>query len=210
MAGLTAIPDTDVATVVTTLEMRARPPLRPMPPAPFRLVRWAEPAPARYRALFTRIGAPWLWFSRLVMTDDALTAIVHDPAVHVFAAVDQAGIEVGMLELDFRRAGECELSYVGLIPELAGKGHGRWLMAEALARAWAKGISRVWVHTCTLDHPAALGFYRRHGFVAIGRTVETFADPRVLGILPPGTAPQIPLLAPVQPAPTSSSPVAAT
>jgi ribosomal protein S18 acetylase RimI-like enzyme len=54
----------------------------------------------------------------------------------------------------------------------------------------------VWVHTCTLDHPSALGFYRRHGFTAIGRAVETFTDPRVLGVLPMDAAPQIPLLTP--------------
>jgi len=192
--ALTAVAPDQVATIVTTLEMRARPPLRPMPASPFRLVRWDRPAPDRYRALFRRVGARWLWFSRLVMDDAALEAIVHDPGIAVFAAIDRAGIEIGMLELDFRDPGTCELSYVGLVPELAGKGHGDWLMAEALARAWAKGITRVWVHTCTLDHPAALGFYRRHGFIAIARTVETFADPRVAGILPADAAPQIPLL----------------
>ncbi|GGB36551.1 N-acetyltransferase [Sphingomonas metalli] len=194
-ACLTTLSGDQVATIVTTLEMRRRPPLRPVPPSPFRLVRWEAPAPARYRALFERVGAPWLWFSRLVMDDAALVAIVHDPAVQVFAITDPAGIEVGMLELDFRHAGACELGYVGFVPELAGKGHGAWLMAEALMRAWRKGVERVWVHTCTLDHPAALGFYRRHGFVAIGRAIETFPDPRVLGILPADAAPQIPLLA---------------
>jgi len=201
--GLTAVPVDQVATIVTTLEMRARPPLRPMPASPFRLVRWDRPASDRYRALFRRIGARWLWFSRLVMAEPALRMILDDPRVAVFAAVDRAGVEIGMLELDFREPGVCELSYVGLVPELAGKGHGDWLMAEALARAWTKGITRVWVHTCTLDHPAALGFYRRHGFVAIARTVETFADPRVTGILPADAAPQIPLL--VQPARSSAT-----
>jgi len=201
--GLTAVPVDQVATIVTTLEMRARPPLRPMPASPFRLVRWDRPASDRYRALFRRIGARWLWFSRLVMAEPALRMILDDPRVAVFAAVDRAGVEIGMLELDFREPGVCELSYVGLVPELAGNGHGDWLMAEALARAWTKGITRVWVHTCTLDHPAALGFYRRHGFVAIARTVETFADPRVTGILPADAAPQIPLLA--QPARSSAT-----
>ena len=201
--GLTAVPADQVATIVTTLEMRARPPLRPMPASPFRLVRWDRPASDRYRALFRRIGARWLWFSRLVMAEPALRMILDDPRVAVFAAVDRAGVEIGMLELDFREPGVCELSYVGLVPELAGNGHGDWLMAEALARAWTKGITRVWVHTCTLDHPAALGFYRRHGFVAIARTVETFADPRVTGILPADAAPQIPLL--VQPARSSAT-----
>ena len=192
--GLTPVADDQVATVVTTLEMRARPPLRPLPPSLFRLVRWAQPDAERYRALFTRVGAPWLWFSRLVLADDALLAIVRDPAIEVYAVVDRAGVELGMLELDFRRAGEAELSYLGLVPELAGRGHGGWLMAEALTRLWRPGVARAWVNTCTLDHPAALGFYRRHGFVAVRRTVETFADPRVAGILPRDAAPHVPLL----------------
>jgi GNAT superfamily N-acetyltransferase len=194
--GLIPVAADQIATIVTTLEMRRRPPLRPTPASPLRLVRWERPDPDRYRALFRRVGAPWLWFSRLVMDDAALRAVVQDPAVHVHAVTDPAGIEVGMLELDYRQAGACELGYVGLVPELAGKGHGGWLMAEALARAWRRDVTRVWVHTCTLDHPAALPFYRRHGFVATGRTIETFADPRVLGVLSPDAAPQIPMLAP--------------
>ena len=195
VAGLHAVPDDHVATIVTTLEMRTRPPLRPMPASPLRLTRWDAPAPDRYRTLFRRVGARWLWYSRLVMDDAALTAIIHDPAVEVFAAVDRAGVELGMLELDRRQTGACEIGYFALVPELAGKGLGRWLMAEALARAWTPGTRRVWLHTCTLDHPAALGFYRAQGFAATARTVEVFADPRVLGVLPANAAPQVPLLA---------------
>ena len=191
---LIPVADDEVATIVTTLEMRSKPPLRPLPAAPLRLVAWHRPAPEKYRTLFRRVGAPWLWFSRLVLHERHLLAIIHDPNVAVFAAVDRAGIEVGMLELDFRSGGECEISYFALVPELAGKGLGRWLMAEALARAWTKGIERVWVHTCTLDHPSALNFYRAQGFVAVGRTIETFPDPRLTGHLPPDAAPQVPLL----------------
>ena len=191
--GLIPVDPTEVATIVTTLEMVKRPPARPMPDSRLRLIRWEAPAPDKYRALFRRIGAPWLWFSRLVMDDGRLTDILHDPAIAIHAVVDRQGIDVGMLELDFRRAGECELSYVGLVPELAGKGHGRWLMANALGMAWRKDVARVWVHTCTLDHPSALGFYRASGFTAISRTIETFADPRLTGALPADAAPQIPL-----------------
>ena len=57
------------------------------------------------------------------------------------------------------------------------------------------GVERVWVHTCTLDGPSALGFYIRSGFTPFARAVEIFPDPRVLGLLPRETAPQIPLLA---------------
>jgi len=192
--ALIPVADDVLATIVTTLEMRTRPPLRPSPGSRLRLVKWERPALDKYRALFRRVGSPWLWFSRLVMADDALSAIVHDPGIAVYAVIDPAGIEVGMLELDFREAGACEISYFGLIPELAGQGHGRWLMAEACARAWAKGVERVWLHTCTLDHPSALGFYRAQGFVVVKRTIETFPDPRASGLLPQETAPQIPYL----------------
>jgi GNAT superfamily N-acetyltransferase len=193
--GLIPVADTEVATIVTTLEMTKRPAARPMPDSTLRLARWDAPPPDKYRALFRRVGAPWLWFSRLAMDDARLTDIIHDRAVTIHAAVDRQGIEVGLIELDFRVPGTCELSYFALIPELAGQGHGRWLMANALALAWRKDIARVWVHTCTLDHPRALGFYRNAGFTAISRTIETFTDPRLTGALPADSAPQIPLLA---------------
>ncbi len=136
-----------------------------------------------------------MWFSRLVLDDAALTRIIHDPDLTVFAVVDPRGIEVGMLELDYRRPGEVELAFFGLVPELTGKGHGKWLMAQALQRAWLPGIRRAWVHTCTLDHPAALEFYVRSGFTPFARAIETFADPRVAGAVPADAAPQIPCLA---------------
>ena len=195
MSGLIRVADDQLATIVPTLEMTRRPPLRAMPEAPLRLVRWQAPAPDRYRLLFTRVGARWLWYSRLAMTDAVLTAIIHDPQVWVFAAIDRHGVEVGMVELDFREAGACEIGYFALVPELAGRGFGRWLMAQALAHAWRRDVTRVWLHTCTLDHPSALNFYRAQGFVAVGRTIETVPDPRAIGLLPPDSAPQVPLLA---------------
>jgi GNAT superfamily N-acetyltransferase len=194
--GLTAVAPGEVATIVTTLEMAAPAPPRPIPEAPLRLERWERPDPERYRALFRRVGAPWLWFSRLAMDERTLLAIIHDPAVRVFAAMDREGAEAGMLELDFRESGACEISYFALVPELAGRGLGRWLMAEALKLGWADGIERVWLHTCTLDHPSALGFYRKQGFVPVKRTIETFADPRVAGLLPRDAAPHVPLFDP--------------
>jgi GNAT superfamily N-acetyltransferase len=191
---LARVPDDRLATVVTTLEMRERPRPAPLPPSDLRLARWREPRPEAYRALFRRVGAPWLWYSRLAMDEAALLAIIGDPAVEVYAAIDRAGVEVGFLELDFRHTGACELSYFGLVPEVVGRGNGRWLMAHALGAAWRPGLERVWVHTCTLDHPSALPFYRRCGFVAVGRTLETFPDPRIIGLLPADAAPQIPCL----------------
>jgi GNAT superfamily N-acetyltransferase len=193
--GMTQVPGDHLATIVTILEMRTRPALRPIPESRLHLVRWPAPDLAKYRVLFTRVGAPWLWFSRLVMPDDELSAILTNSAVEVYAVVDPTGIELGMLELDFRKLPDCEIAYFGLVPELAGAGHGRWLMAQTMALAWRGGVECVWVHTCTLDHPSALNFYRAQGFVAINREVETFPDPRIIGVLPRDAAPQIPLLA---------------
>ncbi len=191
---LTPVPAGQVATIVTHLEMRERPRPAPIPPAPLRLVPWKAPDPDAYRALFRRVGEPWLWFSRLVMPEAELVAIIRDPAVEVYAVTDPRGVEVGLLELDFRTAAECELSFFGLVPALTGKGLGQWLMAQARALAWRPGIERFWVHTCTLDSPAALGFYIKAGFTPCAREVETFADPRLAGVLPRDAAPHVPLL----------------
>jgi GNAT superfamily N-acetyltransferase len=193
--GLTPVDAGKVATIVTSLEMRARPKPAPMPMAPLSLMRWKMPAAAKYRALFERVGAPWLWFSRLAMDERELLEIIHDDRVNIWAVCDRAGIEVGIVELDFRHKAQCEISFFGLVPELGGKGYGRWMMAQTLAAAWRPGVERVWVHTCTLDGPSALGFYIRSGFTPFARAVEIFPDPRVLGLLPRETAPQIPLLA---------------
>jgi GNAT superfamily N-acetyltransferase len=191
---MTQVPGDHLATIVTDLEMRVRPALRPMPESRLRLVRWPVPELTKYRTLFTRVGAPWLWFSRLVMPDDELSAILTDSAVELYAVVDPTGIEVGMLELDFRKNPDCEIAYFGLVPELSGAGHGRWLMAQTMVLAWRSGVECIWVHTCTLDHPSALNFYRAQGFTPICREVETFPDPRITGVLPRDAAPQIPLL----------------
>ncbi|MDV3455487.1 GNAT family N-acetyltransferase [Sphingomonas sp. HF-S4] len=196
--GLTPVPDDQIATIVTSLEMRRKPPLRPTPTSPLRLVHWPAPDSDKYKALFRRIGEPWLWFSRLVRPEAELRRTLDDPKIEVYAAIDRAGIEVGFIELDFRTEGVCGIGYFGLVPELIGKGHGGWLMAQTLALAWRRGVTRVWLHTCTLDHPSALGFYRHHGFVPYKRTVESFADPRIAGILAPEAAPHVPMLGSVR------------
>lgn len=185
----------ELASVVTSLEMTTRPPLRAMPMSDLRLERWNLPSPDKYRTLYRRVGEPWLWFSRLEMDDAPLTAIIHDPKVRIWAVTNRQGIEIGILELDFRVNGECELAFFGLVPELAGKGHGKWLMAMALQAGWAEpGVERLWVHTCTLDGPAALAFYIKSGFVPYQRQIETFPDPRLTGLISRDAAPQIPII----------------
>lgn len=186
----------EIGAIVTSLEMTSRPPLRAMPPSDLQLERWNAPTPDKYRALYRRVGEPWLWFSRLELDNETLSAIIHDPKVRIWAVLDRRGIEVGIVELDFRETGQCEIAFFGLVPELAGKGYGRWLMAMTLQAGWAEpGVERMWVHTCTLDGPGALNFYVKSGFTPYQRQIETFPDPRLTGLIPREAAPQIPLIA---------------
>lgn len=188
-----AVADNELAAVVTYLEMHERPDID-VPPSTLDLQPLPDPTPDRYRELFRLVGAPWLWFSRLILDDEKLNAIIGDPKVELFAVIDGNGRDVGMLELDFREPGQCELAFVGLVPDLSGLGHGRWLLTEAATRAWRNGVTRVHVHTCSLDHPAALSAYRRAGFTPYKRAIERFPDPRLLGILPKSSGPHVPLL----------------
>lgn len=190
--SLIDLPPGHVGAVVTFLEMTERPRSAPVPDdGGLQLVRWREVEPAKYRILFERVGSNWLWFSRLAMDDATLLGQVGE----VHAVVDRRRIEIGMLELDFRTEGECLIRFLGLVPELAGRGLGRWLFARTLALAWRPGVERVRVHTCSLDHPAALPSYLKAGFRPVRRAFESFADPRLAGLLPREAAPQIPIVA---------------
>jgi GNAT superfamily N-acetyltransferase len=99
-----------------------------------------------------------------------------------------------LLELDFREAGQCELSFFGVTAKLIGGGAGRWLMNRALELAWSRPLQRFWVHTCTYDHPAAVTFYQRSGFRAFRRQIELEDDPRLHGTLPRHVAKHVPII----------------
>lgn len=191
--GLSDLPPAKLATIVTSLEMHSPAPERPVPSASWELRRIATPPLDWYRDLYRRIGEDWLWFSRLAMADADLSEILQSPDVHFHALVAD-GHDEGLLELDFRAANDCELAFFGVTPTLVGYGAGRFLMNHAIALAWSQPIRRFWVHTCTFDHPGALGFYRRSGFTPFRTQVEVVDDPRLTGVLPREAAPHVPLI----------------
>jgi GNAT superfamily N-acetyltransferase len=191
--GYSDIPKGKIAAVVTHLEMTERPTFPPGPSGAWTLRRVQAPDLNWYRDLYRRVGEEWLWLSRLQLADIELAAIVQSPAVELYALVDQECDE-GLLDLDFRTAGQCELVYFGVTAKLFGSGAGRWLMNRALELAWSRPITRVWVHTCTFDHPAALAFYQRAGFRAFRRQIEIAEDPRLDGTAPRSAARHIPII----------------
>jgi GNAT superfamily N-acetyltransferase len=191
--GYSDIPAGKIAAVVTYLEMTARPAPRPDPAGAWTLRRVEMPPLDWFRDLYRRVGEEWLWFSRLQMSDADLVAIIHSPQVEVYA-LEHEGRDEGLLELDFREAGQCELSFFGVTAKLIGSGAGRWLMNRALELAWSRPIARVWVHTCTFDHPAALAFYQRSGFRPFRRQIEVADDPRLDGTAPRDVARHVPII----------------
>jgi GNAT superfamily N-acetyltransferase len=191
--GYSDIPVGKIAAVVTHLEMTERPALRPDPEGAWTLRRVSSPDLDWFRDLYRRIGEEWLWFSRLQMADAELAAIIRSPMVDVYALVHEDRDE-GLLELDFRDAGQCELAFFGVTAKLIGGGAGRWLMNRALELAWSRPVTRVWVHTCTLDHPSALAFYQRSGFHPFRRQVEIADDPRLDGTAPRCVAKHVPIV----------------
>jgi GNAT superfamily N-acetyltransferase len=183
-----------VATIVTSLEMTAAPsPAATVnPPAGTKLTLIERPGVDWYRQLFRKVGEEWLWFSRLRMTGAELTSVIQDPAVAVHLLTFD-GAEAGILELDFRVPGDCEIAFFGLAPPYVGRGIGGYLMREAIARAWSRPIRRLWLHTCTLDSPAALQVYRHMGFRPYMQQVEIADDPRIKGELPRSMARHVPI-----------------
>jgi GNAT superfamily N-acetyltransferase len=162
------------------------------------LTPWKKPALADFRELFRRVGQDWLWYSRLIMADEKLRYILDDTDVDLYRLSENDQV-LGLLELDFRDPGQCELSFFGLVREAIGKGAGRFLVDRAIALAWNRGadkkpIERMWVHTCTFDHPSALGFYQKAGFTPYAFMVEVADDPRHSGHLPRDAAPHVPLI----------------
>ena len=191
--GYSDVPAGKIAAVVTHLEMTARPAPRPDPEGAWSLRRVEDPALDWFRDLYRRIGEQWLWFSRIRMPDAELAAIIHAPQVEVYALV-QEGRDEGLLELDFREGGQCELAFFGVTEKLIGGGAGRWLMNRSLELAWSRPIGRVWVHTCTSDHPAALAFYQRSGFRPFQRQIDIADDPRLDGTAPRDVARHVPVI----------------
>jgi GNAT superfamily N-acetyltransferase len=191
--GYSDVPRGKIAAVVTHLEMTAPPARRDDPPGAWTLRKVDAPAPGWYRDLYRRVGEEWLWFSRARMSDTELAAVIHAAGIEVYALVAD-GRDEGLLELDFRAPGQCELVYFGVTARLIGTGAARFLMNRALELAWSRDLRRVWVHTCTFDHPSAVAFYQRSGFRPFRRQIEVADDPRLDGTASPTAARHVPII----------------
>jgi ribosomal protein S18 acetylase RimI-like enzyme len=192
--GSYTLPPGKLANIAHRLEMR-QPPNRQLKPWPNDLYLEAITIQnlAAYREVFRAVGQDFLWFSRLLMEDEKLLAILSNPNTHSFT-LKRGPTTIGILELSFRDLPDCELSFFGLIASEIGTGLGQVLIDEAIRRSFEKPISRLWLSTCSLDHPRALSFYQKAGFKPYARILEIHDDPRLQNHLPLNAATHIPLL----------------
>ena len=143
-------------------------------PDPELEVRQAElPSPELSRMLYTAVGSDWSWSDRRGWTWDRWLEWLDRPELETWIA-DVRGTPAGYAELE-HQGDAVELASFGLLPAFIGRGLGPRLLDAALRRAWELGPKRVWVHTCSLDGPAALHTYQARGLEVYDERTHTQA-----------------------------------
>jgi GNAT superfamily N-acetyltransferase len=146
--------------------------------------RVPAPMPELNRFFYTAAGGDWYWLNRLPWTYQQWSDSLSRPALETWL-LSAAGVPAGYCELEAQAGGDVEIVYFGLLPAFIGQGLGAHLLTEAVERGWEMGARRVWLHTCTLDHPAALAHYQARGF----RLYRTETKAEQLPDDPPGPWP---------------------
>lgn len=116
-----------------------------------------------YRYLYGEVGRLYHWIDRLSWTDEEVRAHLARPEITLWVMYYE-GAPAGYFELERHQDGSTEIAYFGLIQDFLSRGLGKHLLSVAVERAWTEGANRVWLHTCTLDDPAAFPNYLKRGF----------------------------------------------
>jgi GNAT superfamily N-acetyltransferase len=150
--------------VIYHLEMLDRSRLRPATRTHlYAEIRHAElPSPEFSRFLYSAVGGDWHWRDRLSWPYARWLEWLDRPEVETWVAYVR-GTPAGYVELEAQPDASVEIAYFGLLPAFIGQGLGGQLLTFAITRGWDMGAARVWVHTCTLDHPGALKNYQARG-----------------------------------------------
>ncbi len=143
-----------------------------------RVERAHECPPSFFRYLYAEVGRNYHWTDRLSWSEEQVRARLADPEVTIHVLY-VGGSPAGYFELERHDDRSCEIAYFGLLPEFLGRGLGKHLLSVAVETAWSEGAVRVWLHTCTLDDPAALPNYVRRGFQPFKTEVYWVAGPMV-------------------------------
>jgi GNAT superfamily N-acetyltransferase len=167
-----------VQVVRTYLEMLSPEDLRsaPEPQEALRLELMEGCPGSFFRYLYAEVGRAYHWTDRLQWGDEQVRAHLTDPAVSLWLLSFRSA-PAGYFELRRHQDESVEVAYFGLLPEFVGRGWGGHLLTLAVRAAWALRPERVWLHTCTLDHPAALPNYLKRGLRPVREEVYTVTLP---------------------------------
>ena len=133
------------------------------PPGGARMEPIAPCPPSFYRYLYGEVGREWHWVDRLDWDDESIRTHLAQRSVTLWL-LTMGDAPAGWFELKGWDDGSTEIAYFGILPAFRRRGLGKHLLSEAVRRAWGAGANRVWLHTCTLDDPAALPNYIARGF----------------------------------------------
>ena len=161
----------------TYLAMQSPDDLKPasIPQPEPRVERLTRCSPDLFRSLYANVGRAYQWTDRLTWTDAEVERHLADRRTSIWLlSWDEA--PAGYFELREHDDGSVEIAYFGLLPDFIGRGWGKYLLTRATQAAWGLGPNRVWLHTCTLDHPSALPNYLKRGFQPVRTEVYTVSN----------------------------------
>lgn len=149
--------------IIYHLEMRSPADLKGKPSVPGLEINALADRDFRLnKRLYRLVGKQWQWNDKLDWSDDQWKAYAEAEDLHTWLAYFE-GTLAGYFELHQQAGNQVKIAYFGLFPQFIGRGLGGYLLTRAIQSAWNLGAARVWVHTCSLDHPGALGNYQARG-----------------------------------------------
>ena len=127
------------------------------------LVKKIKPDFQLNKFFYKQVGKKHRWIDRLSWSDEKWINYISNKNLETYIICESEEL-VGFFELlNNPELQETEISYFGLLEEYIGKGIGGYALSVAIRKSFEKNIRRVWLHTCTLDHPNALKNYIARG-----------------------------------------------
>jgi len=164
--------------ITYTLEMRCPEELRPkyIDCPELRIEKVEIKIPEYNKFLHTMVGYEYRWGGRNNWDRNDWNWYVNRDELETWVAYISA-TPIGYFELEKGTESDIHIQAFGLLPNFIGKGFGGYLLTKAVEIAWDMQAKRIWVNTCSHDHPHALQNYLARGFKIIKVTEEPANKP---------------------------------